>query len=131
MAVTPVFRGKVNGGALQVDERFFDYLKGLEGKDVEVVVRKKRSVRSVQQNRYYFGVVVQTLADHCGYTPEEMHEALKEKFLGSERDERGLIRIGSSAALSTDEFIQYTNRIVIWAAQDLGCYIPDPMAAEY
>jgi hypothetical protein len=126
----PVFFGQVNDGVLQVEARFHAYLATLEG-PVEVVVRKKRAQRSNKQNRYYWGVVVQILSDFCGYTPEEMHEALKEKFLGSERDQKGLLRIKSTASLTTDEFAQYTNRVVIWAAQELLVYIPDPNMAEY
>jgi len=130
--MTPVFCGKVQKGVLQVDIRFYSWLSTLEGLDVEIVVRKKRSKRSDPQNRYYWGVVVAMIADHCGYTSEELHEALKEKFLGAnERDEHGLIKIGSTAALSKDEFAQYVNKVVQFAAMSLGVYIPDPSMVEY
>lgn len=114
-----------------MDERFHRWVRGLEGKSVEVTVRKERKGRSPQANRYYWGVVVALLSEHTGYTPEEMHEALKEKFLGEERDSVGLVKIRSSAGLTVDEFIQYTNRIVMWAAQSLGVYIPDPGHVDY
>lgn len=129
---TPVFRGTVAKGSLQVELRFYEYLRSLEGNQVEVIVRKARSQRSLQQNRYYWGVIVQMLGDHCGYTSEEMHEALKEKFLGYERsEETELLKIRSTAVLSPDEFVQYTNRIVMWAAQKLSVYIPDPGSVDF
>lgn len=132
--ITPLFHGAVNEGILQVENsaRFYIWLASLEGKEVEIVVRKKRARRSLRQNRYYWGVVIAVLAEHCGYTSDEMHEALKEKFLGTaERDEHGLIKIGSTAVLSKDEFVQYTNRIIIWAAESLCLYIPDPSTVDY
>jgi hypothetical protein len=74
----------------------------LEGKRIELVIRKRRSQRSLQQNKYYFGVVVEILANYCGYTTDEMHSALKIKFLSDhQEDEKGLIKIGSTAALTT------------------------------
>jgi hypothetical protein len=130
--MNPIFRGRVEKGILRLAPGFYAYLGSLEGLEVEVVVRKKRSKRSDQQNRYYWGVVVKMIADHCGYTPEEMHEALKFKVLGSESpDDHGLVKIRSTAALSTDEFSQYVNKVVQFAAMSLGVFIPDPSMVDY
>jgi len=130
--IIPTFQGVVNKGVLQVEARFYPYLASLEGQKVEIVVRKRRSKRSDQQNRYYWGVVVQILADHCGYSPEEMHEALKEKFLGTQdRDKHGLIKTKSTAVLSKDEFVRYTNEVMRWAAENLTIYIPDPHLVDF
>jgi len=129
--ITPIFRGKVEKGTLRADVRFYAYLSSLEGQEVEIVVRKKRSKRSDQQNRYYWGVVVKMIADHCGYFSDEMHEALKLKFLGASTDEHGLVKIRSTAKLSKDEFIQYLNAVVQFAAMSLGVYIPGPNEVEY
>jgi len=130
----PIFAGQIEKGKLVLEnpQRYLVHLSKFEGKKVELVLRKRRSKRSDGQNRYYWAVVIEILADHCGYDPEEMHEALKLKFL-SDRcvDENGLVKIRSTAALNTDEFIQYTNRVVRFAAQDLGVYIPDPNQFEY
>ncbi len=128
--ITPVFQGAVNKGVLQVEARFNVYLASLEGQKVEVVVRKYRATRSNQQNRYYWGVVVQVLSEFTGFTPDEMHTALKEKFLGVERVS-GLLKIRSTASLTTDEFVQYVNQIVLWAAEQLSVYIPSPGVIEY
>ena len=37
--------------------------------------------RSNQQSRYYWGIVVQILSEHTGFTKDEVHELLKRKFL--------------------------------------------------
>jgi hypothetical protein len=132
MPVTPKFYGVVERGQLRVEARYYSWLSSLEGQRVEIIVRKPGTKRSNEANRYYWGVVVKMIADFCGYNSDEMHEALKEKFLGSgERDEHGLMVIKSSAALSVDEFIQYTNKIVMWAAQELLVYIPSPGEINY
>jgi hypothetical protein len=126
MAIVPIFAAKVEHGTLKADISYYKWLNTLEGCNVTVRVEKKKKQRSLSQNAWYWGVCVELLADFCGYSPDEMHESLKEKFLGSERDKNGLVKIRSTAALSTDEFVDYTNRIVIWAAQQLSVFIPGP-----
>jgi hypothetical protein len=129
MAVTPVFRGKIERGNVVLDDpyHYSTYKTTLEGKQISLSLKRWRENRSDQSNRYYWGVIIDILSKHCGYTPDEMHFALKQKFLSDHGyDDKGLMKIGSTAALTTDEFIDYTNRIVIWAAQDLKVYIPDP-----
>jgi hypothetical protein len=131
---SPIHRGKVEKGKLILEDpsRYLLRIASLEGKRVELSLKKYRENRSDNQNRYYWAVVVELLANHCGYAPEEMHEALKIKFLSSQpRDEHGLVKIGSTARLNTDEFIQYTNKIVIWAATELQVFIPDPSQVEF
>ena len=53
-----------------------------------------------------------------------MHDAIKVKFMPVERV--GLIAGKSTAHLTTIEFVDLIERVQRWAAQDLGCYIPDP-----
>ena len=129
--ITPTFTAVVERGVLRADVGYYKWLASLEGQRVEAIVRKKRKQRSTQQNKYYWSVIIGILADFCGYDPEGMHEALKEKFLGSERDSHGLKKIRSTTDLTTDEFISYTNQVVIWAAQNLSVYIPGPNECEY
>ena len=40
--------------------------------------------RSNQENRYYWKIVVKTLADELGYTGDEMHDILREMFMDME-----------------------------------------------
>lgn len=127
----PIFRGKVEKGRIVLDnkDRFRPYLALHEGKRIELVLRERRAERSDQQNRYYHGVVVSLLAEHTGYTAEEMHENLKRMFLGH-TDEHGLMRVGSTAKLKTQEFQDYIAKIVRWAAIDLSLVIPDPRSVD-
>lgn len=120
-------RGKIENCKLVFanPERWLVSLGKLNGKKVELTLQEAQSKRTDRQNRYYHGVICRLLGDHCGYTPDEMHEILKHKFLASPPDENGLVMVKSTTALSTNEFIQFTNEVAIWA-NDLNCRIPPP-----
>jgi hypothetical protein len=128
----PKFFGKKINGNFKFDRgeenRYRAYLyKFKDGCEVFMVLghKTKATFRSVQQNRYYWCVVVDLLAVHTGYTPDEMHEALKWKFLIIHRD--GLPdTVKSTTNLTKDQFCEYIDNIQKWAARDLGCVIPDP-----
>ena len=123
------FTGFVSdAGKLTLDwpTQFRAYLKHLAGQEVEIDIRKRRSKRSTRQNNYWHGVVLPLLCEHTGYTPDEMHEALKAKFLGVEDLSTGLRKIGSTAKLTTLDFADLTDRVVLWSAEHLGVIIPPP-----
>jgi len=131
---TPIFTGIIEKGTLTLDnpQRYLVQLSALNGKKIELILRKRRSQRSLQQNSYYWGVVIEILSKHFGYDPEEMHEALKFHFLKISSDKSpDLVSVKSTTRLSTDEFNEYVNRVVRWAAQEYGVFIPDPRQVEY
>lgn len=125
----PIFYGFVQNGELKLDNRpmFADYLKNLQGL-VEVVVRKRVKKRTDEQNAYYWAVVIPILAQHFGYNEEEMHVALRLKFL---RREGELATARSTTELSTIEFVDYVDRIVVWAAMEYEVVIPPPTKIDY
>lgn len=100
---------------------------------VEVTVERKHATRSGQQNRWYWSQVVGLVAEHTGYTPDEIHEIYKAKFIPKElaiADGNGEVVMemvigGSSARLNTAQFSEYCEQIRMWAAT-LGVVIPDP-----
>lgn len=105
-----------------------------EGWQVEVTVKRLRATRSLEQNAYYWGVVVQLLSEHTGYTPEDIHELLKAKFIPKRLavcDGNGVIHGefvlgGSTRLMNKLEFGEYMDGIREWAADSLGVVIPDP-----
>jgi hypothetical protein len=129
---TPLFKGKIEKGKLLLTDvvNYRKHIEKLEGERIVMSVKKYRESRSDNQNKFYWGVVVKTIADYCGYETDEMHEALKYKFLNG-HVEKGLIKMGSTSDLTTDEFAQYVNKVVIWAARELQVYIPDPESFEF
>ncbi len=105
-----------------------------EGWELEVTVKRRRAARSLLQNAYYWGVVVEMLSEHTGYTADEIHDFLKAKFIPKRLavcDGNGVIQDevvlgGSTREMNKVEFGEYVEAIQIWAAESLDVVIPDP-----
>ena len=117
-----------------MSEHFYDninrYLLTTQDGPYRITIKKYKKQRTEPQNRYYFGVVVDILAKELGYTKDEMHDALRDKFLKVATDIPDLFVILSTTSLNTEEFNQYIEEIKRWAATDLSIYIPDPNEEE-
>ena len=105
-------------------------LAAFRGREVQVLIEPKSKRRSDRQNAYYWGVIIETLSDRTGYSPEEMHEALKNKFLGFYDKKTGLRVVSSSAEQNTVEFENYLSQIRAWACEN-GIFIPLPNEQIY
>lgn len=127
------------GGRLWIRNRrsFDEQVAKLDERwELEVTVTRLRATRSPQANRFYWGVVIEALSQHTGYTPEEMHDLCKAQFLPKKLavcDGNGevvgeYVLGGSTRQLKTNEFYEYVERVRQWAAE-LDCYIPDPSEA--
>ena len=106
------------------------------GTKLDIVIRKHKSKRSNEQNRYYWGVVIPILAEYFGHdNAEDMHEDLKLKFnpIGSKLYPEKTIG-GTTTKLSTVDFFSaddsYVERICRWAAMEYSIYIPPPKKME-
>jgi len=126
--MNPIFQGKINKGKLilETPDRFRVHLSRYEGQQVEFSLRKKKSQRSSEQNRAYFGIAVEILCEHTGFSREEMHEALKQKFASRIDEKTGLTIVESTASMDTVRFMRYYDDIQKWAAEFLNVYIPSP-----
>lgn len=96
-----------------------------------------RKVRSLKQNAFYWGVVVEMVRDglrDAGFegvkSKEDAHEVMKALFL-----KRSVVNVntgelvmihGSTADLLTQQFNEYINQVLQWAAEYLGIVIPLP-----
>lgn len=117
-------RRRFNEAVADLDDRW----------DYEVVVRRLHANRSQQANRFYWGVVVDILSEHTGFTPDEMHEWLKMRFIPKKLavcDDNGEIKGefvlgGSTRKMSVKQFGEYVDDVRRWAADELGVVIPDP-----
>jgi len=107
-----------------------DHLATLEGKPVQVTIGKVKGLRTEQQMRYYWGVVVKLIADHTGHDSDYIHEFLKDKFAPRQtRRVNGEVRIvaGCSHNLFKENFFEdYVDHIRAWSSAELGVVIPDP-----
>lgn len=121
--------GSIENGQLKFNR------KGLE-KDIaliekatcEIIVRKKRSRRSGEQNRY-FHAICGILGKELGYEKEQMKDILKMKFLKKERviEATGEIieYLEHTSRLNKTEFADFTSEVIRWAEQ-LGIILPLP-----
>ena len=111
-----------------------DHLATLEGKPVQVTIGKVKGLRTEQQMRYYWGVVVKLIADHTGHDSDYIHEFFKDKFAPRQtRRVNGEVRIvaGCSHDLFKENFFaDYVDHIRQWASAELGVVIPDPQQVQ-
>lgn len=92
----------------------------------KIIVRSKG--RSLNQNSYYFGCVVELISETTGMTPSEVHDALKLKFLRVVKGKMETLR--STTELNTQEFEFYLDQVRLFATTELNCVIPLPQNGE-
>lgn len=119
---------KLNGKIVVKDSALLKVFSDLlsDGQELVLSISKKtlKKQRSLEQNAYYWGVVVKILSDDLGYTPNEMHEAIKFQFLVDQT--RLLPFIPSTTDLDTAEWESLMTRIREWASSSFNVYIPSP-----
>lgn len=105
-----------------------------EGKQVWLTVVRQQHNRTMPQNRYYHGVVVDSIASFIGESRDETHELLKAKFLPGRSvellDGQTLEMPPSTRHLTVEQFTAYIESIRVWAAQWLHLSIPDANQVE-
>lgn len=131
--LTPIFVCTPRGGVPVFSKRAAQdlraWLQTLEGQEVWAQFAKKKKRRSDNQNAYYWGVVVKMLGDHLGMTPEEVHDALKWKFL--RKSVSGLDTTRSTASLTTTNFEDYLQAVRTWASTELAFNLPLPNEVDF
>ena len=113
---------------------FYRDLSQYEDKEAVLLLKPYKDLRSDNQNRYYWGVVIKLLSDELGYFPDEIHEAMKQKFLSIRHVKIGKAEYSipeSTAMKNTTDFEDYLAKIRIWASKDLELLIPLPNDIEY
>lgn len=115
-------------------ERLTDWCKQHPGKQVKIKVERKGARRSLPQNSYYHGVVVELVREgllDCGYSlsHDETHYFLKERFNPIEipgKDGFVITVPGTTTELNKVEFGEYIERVAQFASEYLGVVIPAP-----
>ena len=111
-------------------QKLFGILKKLKPVRYVFDVKQWKNRRSINQNRYYFGVVLETISQATGFFPDELHDILKRKFnpkikVLRQTGEELLIG-GTTTELNTEEFEKYLENIRIWALSELDVLVPLP-----
>jgi hypothetical protein len=132
--MTPLFTGTIKEGKLFLDksEQFKQYLHTFPNeKRVEVTVEKMKHSRTLQQNKYYWSVIVKLIAQHTGHDPEQIHELLKQMWspkwhMLTDNLSPDMAIPTSTTRLDTLEFVEYTEKCRMWANEFLNLNIPLP-----
>jgi hypothetical protein len=103
-------------------KKLLGYIK--PGNYYVIEIQRAASKRSLNQNRYYWGVVVDLFAQNTGYTKEESHQELAGMFLKYEAHGKPFTR--STTTLTTLEFEQYADKCRQWMGEMLGINVPLP-----
>jgi len=139
--IYPIFTGKIDGGKLIIDNpiSFGHYVRKMIG-DVEITVKPKKKQRTSgqaweqsNQNGYYWGVVIPIIRDHpqyMGWTPDQIHNGLKNMFLRIGGTDK-MPQIRGSSDLDTAEWEKYMSDIRMWASDQLEMFIPMPNEVDW
>lgn len=130
-----IFQVAISNGKLSITnrKRFDQDISSLKDGPYEILIRRKNR-RSNPQNNYYHGIVITEIRirlTELGHRieDEQVHELLKAKFLSVPiSNESGEVEYipGSTAGLNKEEFSQYLEKVIEWAAEFLGIEIPEP-----
>ena len=106
---------------------FKQFLGQFEGKKVWLTIDPKIPKRSDRQNSYYW-MYLGVIARETGYTPNELHNLFKGKFLSSgivEMFGDKVRKTKSTTALNKSEFVEYIMQIAEYTE------IPSPDTTPY
>ena len=76
----------------------------------DMIIMDKDFARSHDQNSLLWGVIYKGLSDTTGYSPEELHDLCRSRWLVDEEGE-----LMSTASLTKKEFNDYIDKIINWS----------------
>ena len=128
MAKDPIIKhiGVIRNGQVKLyrSDLYRDCIRALEGKEIELIIKKKHNRTSKDTHGYYRGGIIKTCLQYESFahmTEEDLHEMLAEMFLSYQKlyvvGEKKIIRtfVKSMADLSqeeTNEFIKQVEAFV-------------------
>lgn len=133
MSPTPIFHGHMSDdGKLELAESERDrrraYFQYLAGKDIEIVIRKERTQRSIDQNAYLHAGPFPILAEHCGNTLAEIKFELMGACWGWKTLQSGHVvpvKI-HTADMTVEECTKFIDWLMPFALETFGVQLPLP-----
>lgn len=104
-------------------QALYSTLKDLKGEYV-IKLKKKSKGRSLQENKYYWGVVLAYISNYTGHNTLTIHEFLKHEFIPYVKFEDDY-RL-TTTDLTHDQIWEYIDKIRHWAKDFLNLDVPDP-----
>ena len=93
-----------------------EYLNLIDSEEVYIDIKASK-IRNTAQNNYYWAII-REFGQQCGYPPEEMHGVCKGHF-----------KISSTTEFTIEEFSEYIDRVIYWAAEQ-GYPVKDPRSTK-
>lgn len=130
-----VLPARLIAGEIRFNRKRLDaLLVGAKDCELEILIERLSATRSIQQNRFYFGLILRLISEHTGDSKEDLHEFFKLKFnvktlvLCNQYGEIvGEERIGQSTTkLNKVLFMDYCEAVRQFALEKLDIVIPDP-----
>ena len=108
------FTAKIKNGKIfwHNNKALNEHLNLIEGNECYIDIKPSK-VRNTAQNNYYWAILKE-FGQQCGYHAEEMHDVCKSHF-----------KIGSTKEMNVDEFSDYIDRVIMYAAEQ-GFPVRDP-----
>ena len=129
--ITPTFEVEIKDGELiwlEGSNLRFNKWK-LSNKGIfQLSLKKPTRRRSTSANAYYWSCVVPIVQDYVGEEDaEEIHNLLKSQFLRTKVVIKGkeYTKIGRTSTLTTAQFADYLERVMLWGGRELGLVFPD------
>jgi len=108
---------------------FQEYVKKLPDGIFVCNIKKWFKKRSLNQNDFYWGVIIPKLSEYFCITPSEVHDEIKYKFLRVTWVGIGWEEISktmSTTTLNTKEWEEYIDRIRKWIIEEYNITLPLP-----
>lgn len=125
-----VKKRRINNQYLNQFDKLKEELAKMKPGDYEVYICNAKSAKTIQQLRYFFGVVCKTLGDSLGYETDEIYLYICARFIPAYYSDPVTNEVektaGSVRNLNTEEMTQLIDRVRRWAQLDMGIRIPDP-----
>ena len=137
MTGVPIFHGRIDEdgrfGLLATEKALrLAYFKRLAGERVEVIVRKARTQRSIDQNKYLHAVPFPILALHFGDSVEGVKfDLMGEKWGWTTTKQGHHIPVkGHTSQMTVEECTEFIDWLIPWAMTEHGVAIPLPNEVE-
>lgn len=132
MKIKPIFLATGKNGEVRIHkkDKFVQFVQGLGDGIIEITAQKRRRTRSLEQNAYYWAVIIPIVSDWMGENDFEVtHDILKSRF-NEKRNRKGHKYVGSTTKMTTTEFMEYLDKIIKWCAEN-SIIIPPANSVKY
>ncbi len=121
--------GQIMGG----DRESVQVIDSLKSGCYKITIEDRQNRRSIEQNSYYWGVVIKTLIEHDqeGVTGEQIHQALKCGIFGTVLACGIVVPLRDTKGLNVREFEEYLSHVRTWACNKRNIYIPKPRESGF